>query len=126
MCNSNWDTLMSRIQCLGVQFKKALLKDLIKQQNANPCQQLVDKILSLTNPSKKRKRNNWSRMISNVIPAIKTQHGHVSNNHKDICEAAELHFSTLFANHNACSMDDINFFLNQSNISKITGKQNHG
>ncbi len=123
LCNSNWDILMSRIQCLGIQFKKAMLKELLKQQHANPCQQLVDKILSLTNPGKKRKRNNWSRTISNVIPAIKTQHGHISNNHKDICEAAELHFGTLFSNHDACSVEDIKSFLNQSNFSKITEEE---
>ena len=114
---------MSRIHCLGVQFKKAMLKDLIKQQHANPCQQLVDKILSLTNPGKKRKRNNWSRTISNVIPAVRNQHGQISNNHKDIFEAAEMHVGTLFANHDACSLDDIKSFLNQSNSSKITEEE---
>ena len=38
LCNSNWDILMSRIQCLGIQFKKAMLKELLKQQHANPCE----------------------------------------------------------------------------------------
>ncbi len=119
MSNVNWDTLMTRIHCLGIQFKRAILKDLIKQQSTNPCQDLVDKILRLNNPGKK-KRDNWSKMISNVIPAIKNQHGHISNNHKDICEAAELHFSTLFAKHDNCSVDDIKTFLDKSNLPKIS------
>ena len=123
-CNSNWDTLISRIHCLGIQFKKAILKDLIKQQSTNPCQVLVDKILRLCNPGKKKKRaTDWSRTISNIIPAIRNQLGHISNSHKDICEAAELHFSTFFANHDTCSMDDIKKFLNESNLSKITEEE---
>ena len=119
LCNTNWDALMNRVHCLGIQFKKAILKDLIKQHSASPCQDLVDKILLLNNPGRK-KRDNWSKKISNVIPAIRNQHGFISNNHKDICEAAESHFSTLFANHDNCSMDDIKIFLNKSNLPKIS------
>ena len=48
--NTNWENLMTRIHSLGLLFKKAMLKDLIKKHSTNPCQELTDKILSLCNP----------------------------------------------------------------------------